>query len=82
MALYFCNSFSSSLRKCFNLLFVALTWNTLTHTPVLGITKTNGLIVLSKYPIKYEVLVFVLTNFEITILSTSASEMSIGFFAD
>ena len=36
---------------------------------------------LSKYPIKYSELVFVLTNFEITILSTLLSQTCIGLFA-
>ena len=46
-----------------------------------GIIKTNGLIALSKYPIKCLELVFVLTNFEITILSTLTSKIFIGLFA-
>ena len=43
--------------------------------------KTNGLIVLSKYPVKYLELVFVLTNFEVTILSTLTSQNFIGLIA-
>ena len=41
--------------------------------------KTNSLI-LSKYPTKYLKLVFVLINFEIAILSTLTTQISIGFF--
>ena len=43
--------------------------NVLIYPLILGIIRNNGLIALSKYPIKYFELVFVLTNFEITILS-------------
>ena len=45
-----------------NLLFPSLTLNVLTYPLILGIIKSNGLIALSKYPIKYLELVFVLTN--------------------
>ena len=55
--------------------------NVLTYLLILGIIKTHGLIVLSKYPIKYLELVFVLTNFEITILSTLTSQIFIDFSA-
>ena len=48
---------------------------------VITVVKTNGLIVLSKYPIKYLALTFILTNFEITIYSTLTSQFFIGFFA-
>ena len=65
IVLYFSNSFSSSIRKDTNLLFPSLTLNVLTYPLVLGIIKTNSLIVLSKYPIKCLELVFLLTNFEI-----------------
>ena len=58
------------MLKDFNLLFHSLTLNVLTYPLILGIIKTNGLIVLSQYPIKYLELVFVCTNFEKTILST------------
>ena len=43
--------------------------------------KINGLITLSKYPIKYVELVFVSTNFEITILSSLTSQILTGYFA-
>ena len=49
------------------LMFTSLTLNILIYPIILGIIKTNGLMVLSKYPIKYLQLVFVLTNFEVTI---------------
>ena len=52
----------------------------LTYPLILGIIKTDGLIVLSKYPIKYLELVFVSINFEKTILSTLPSQIIIGFF--
>ena len=85
MALYFSNSFSSSIRKDINLLFLflspSLTLNVLTYPLILGIIKTNGPMALSKYPIQYLELDFVLTNFEIAILSTLASQIFIGFFA-
>ena len=48
---------------------------------VIIVVKTNGLIVLSKYPTKYLALTFILTNFEITIFSTLTSQFFIGFFA-
>ena len=54
--------------------------NVLTYPPILGIIKTNSLISLSKYPIKYSGLVFVLTNFEITILARLTSQIFIVFF--
>ena len=69
------------MRKDIDLLLRSLTLNVLTYPPILGIIKTNGLIVLSIYPIKYLELVFVLTNFEITILSTLTSQVFIGLFA-
>ena len=69
MALYFSNSFSPSIRKEINLLFPYLTINVLTYPLILGINKTNGLIVLSKYPTKYLELAFVLTNFVIIFLA-------------
>ena len=40
--------------KCFNIL---------THSLILGIIKTKGLLSLSEYPIKYLELALVLTNF-------------------
>ena len=45
------------------------TLDVLTYPLILSIIKTYDLIALSKYPIKYLELVFVLTNFEITMLS-------------
>ena len=57
MALYFSNSFSSSIRNNVNLLFLSLspslTLNILTYPLIIGIIKANGLITLSKYPMKY-----------------------------
>ena len=44
--------------------------NALKYPLISGNIKTSGLITLSKSPIKYLKLVFVLTNFEISILST------------
>ena len=59
----------------------SLTLNLLTHPLNLGIIKTNGLIALFKHPIKYLELLFLLTNFEITILPTLTSQVFIGPFA-
>ena len=77
MILSFSNSFSLSILKGFNLLFlslfVTLSLNFLTYPLILGNTKTKDLINLSKYPTKYLELVFVSTNFEINILSTLIS---------
>ena len=77
MVLDFTNSFSSSVRKEISLLFLSLspssTLNALINPLILGNMKINGLITLSKYPIKYLELVFVSTNFEITTLSTLSS---------
>ena len=54
---FFSNSFSSSIQKDINLLFLSLslslTLNVLTYPLVLGNTKTNHLITLCKYPTKY-----------------------------
>ena len=47
---------------------------------MLGIIKINSRMYLSKYPIKYLESVFVLTNFEITTLSTLTSQIIIDFF--
>ena len=58
----------------------SLTLNVLTYPLISGIIKTDSLIVLSKYQIKYLELVFVSINFEITILSTLTSTIFIGFF--
>ena len=80
MPLSFCNNFSSSIRKNINILCTSLTLNVLKYRLILGIIKSNGLIVLSKYPIKFLELVFVLTNFKITILSTLTSQMFMGLF--
>ena len=48
---------------------------------ILVIIKTNGLVSLSKYPIKYLELAFVLTNFEITILTTLTTQFYIHLLA-
>ena len=50
-------------------------------TLILGIIKTNGVIAWYKYPIKYLESVFGQTSFEITILSTLASQFLNFFFA-
>ena len=72
MILYISNSFSSSIRKDVKLLFVSLslslTLNVLTYPLILGNIKTNGLITLFKYQMKYLELFFVSANFEMTIL--------------
>ena len=66
-----------------NLLFLSLspplTLKTLAYPLILGIIKTHGLLALSEYPIKYLELVLVLTNFEISILSTLTSQIFIYF---
>ena len=67
--------------KDVNLLFPFLTLNVIAYPLILDIFKTTGLTVLSKYPIKYLELVFVLTNFEIAILSTLTSQIFVGLFA-
>ena len=58
IALYFFNSFSSSIQKDINLLILSSTLNVSTYPLVLGIMKTNGLIASSKYSIKYLELAF------------------------
>ena len=72
MILYISNSFSSSIRKDVKLLFVSLslslTLNVLTYPLILDNIKTNGLITLFKYQMKYLELFFVSANFEMTIL--------------
>ena len=80
IVLYFSKSFSSSIRKDLILLLLSLfpsslTLNVLAYPLILGIMKTNGLIALSKYPIQYLELVFVLNYFEITIFSTLTSQI-------
>ena len=59
----------------------SLTLNVLTYPLILSNIKTNGLIYLSKNPIKYLQTVFVSPNFEITILSILTSQIFIVFFA-
>ena len=85
MVLYISNSFSSSIRKDVKLLFVSLslslTLNVLTYPLILGNIKTNGLITLSKYQMKYLELFFVSANFEMTVLLKSTSQIFIYFFA-
>ena len=76
---------ASSIQKEINLFFLSLSpslnLNVLTDPVMLNIIKTNGLIVLSKYSVKYLELIFVLPNFEITILSTLTAQVFVGFFA-
>ena len=67
--------------KDINLLFPFLTLNVIAYPLILDIFKTTGLTVLSEYPIKYLELVFILTNFEIAILSTLTSQIFVGLFA-
>ena len=85
IALYFSNSYWPFIQKDINLLFLSLlsslTLIVLTYPLILDNIQTDGLITLSKYPIKYLELIFVLTNFEITILSTLTSQIFIGFYA-
>ena len=54
----------------------------LNNPVILGNLKSNGLTSISKYPTKYLELVFVSTNFEITIASTSQIfvELFISYF--
>ena len=66
--------FSFSIRKDINLLFLS-PLNVVTCQLILDIIKTNDLMALSIFvPIKYLELVFVLTNFEVTIFSTLTSQ--------
>ena len=51
----------------------------LTYSLILGNIKTNDLITLSKYSMKYLELVFLSTNFERTILSTLPSQIFFVF---
>ena len=53
------------MQKDINVSFDSLNLNVLTYPLILDIIKTNGLIVLSKYPLKYLELVFFLTNSEV-----------------
>ena len=66
-------------QKNINLFCLLSTLNVSTYPLILGIIKTNDFTALSKYLIKYLELVFALTNFEMTILSTLTSEIFIGF---
>ena len=68
------------MRKDIILLFPSSTLNVLTYPLVLGIFKTNDYMVLPKDLIKYLELVFILTNFEMTILSILISQIFIGLF--
>ena len=61
------------------MLILSPSLSVLTCPLVLDIIKTNGFIFLSKYPIKYLELVFVLTDIEITTLSTLPSQIFISF---
>ena len=71
IALYFSNNFLSSISHHHVIIIYSL---------MLGIIKTNSRMYLSKYPIKYLESVFVLTNFEITTLSTLTSQIITDFF--
>ena len=83
LLLHFSNSLSLTIGKDINLLFSSLspslTLNVSTHPLILGNIKTNGLITLAKYPIKYLELFFVSANYEMNIL-TSTSQISFFFF--
>ena len=72
MVFYFSNRFLSSIRKDVDFLFLSsspsLNLNVLTYQFVLSNTKSNGLITLSKYPIKLLESVLALTNFDRLIL--------------
>ena len=74
----FRNSFASSIKKDIDLLFLFLspssTLNVLIYPLILGIIKSNGVIALSKYQIQNLELVFVLTNFEITMFTILTSQ--------
>ena len=84
MVLYFCNSLSLSIQKDINLLSLflslLLSLKVLTYPLILGNIRNNGHVASSKYPVKFSRL-FVLINFEITILSIITSEFCLGFFA-
>ena len=54
--------------------------NVLIYQQIFGIMKTNGLIALSKYPIKYLELVPVLISIELTILSILTSQIFIFLY--
>ena len=56
----------------------SLTSKVLSYPLILDNIKINGLITLSNYPIEYLELVFLLINFEMTILSTLTSQIFIG----
>ena len=60
--------------------FNGLALKVLRYPLILGNIKTNGLIISSKYPIKYLELFFFSTNFEMTISLTSISQIFIGLF--
>ena len=81
IALNFYNSFSSFIQKDINLLLLYLSLNILSNPLICGNIKTNNLLTLSEYLVKYLELVFVSTNFEITILSILTSQIFIGFFS-
>ena len=82
MVLYFFNNLPLFMRKYITLLSLlpSLSLNVLTYPLILGNNKTHRFITSSKYPIKYLELVFVLINFEMTILSTLTSQIFIVFF--
>ena len=63
--------------------FLGLILNVLTYLLILDIIKTNDITASSNFiQFKYLELVFVLTNFEKTILSTLTSQICIGFLAE
>ena len=68
-----------------NLLLLSLstssTFKVLTYSPILDNIKTNDLITISKYPIESLDLVFILINFEMTILLGRTYQILITFFA-
>ena len=54
--------------------------NVLTYQQIFGIMKTNGLITLFKYPIKYLELVPVLINIKLSILSILTSQIFVFLY--
>ena len=64
----------------FIILILFLSLKVLTYPLISGNIKTNGLITSPKNAIKYFELFFILINFEITILSTSTSQIFVVFF--
>ena len=81
MVLNFSNMLSSLYRKTFLSLSQSLNLKVSSYPLILGNIKTNGLMILSKYSIRYLELSLVSTNIEMTALISTYQIIVVFFFA-